>query len=98
VAGGKRTFTGFVRDLPRRHRIAAELRQSQKMEAVGQLTGGLAHDFTNLLAVISGNREMLEARLADAGQLSLLREAQAAADDCARLTSQLLAFGRRQAL
>ncbi|MGO8022894.1 hybrid sensor histidine kinase/response regulator [Rhizobium leguminosarum] len=98
VAGGKRTFTGFVRDLTSRHRIEAELRQSQKMEAVGQLTGGLAHDFNNLLAVISGNLEMLEARLADAGQLSLLREAQSAADDGARLTSQLLAFGRRQAL
>lgn len=68
------------------------------MEAVGQLTGGLAHDFNNLLAVISGNLEMLEARLAEPGQLSLLREAQSAADDGARLTSQLLAFGRRQAL
>ncbi|MBY3095168.1 PAS domain S-box protein [Rhizobium laguerreae] len=98
VAGGKRIFTGFVRDLTSRHRIEAELRQSQKMEAVGQLTGGLAHDFNNLLAVISGNLEMLEARLADAGQLSLLREAQSAADDGAKLTSQLLAFGRRQAL
>ncbi|MGO6719871.1 PAS domain S-box protein [Rhizobium ruizarguesonis] len=98
VAGGKRIFTGFVRDLTSRHRIEAELRQSQKMEAVGQLTGGLAHDFNNLLAVISGNLEMLEARLAEPGQLSLLREAQSAADDGARLTSQLLAFGRRQAL
>ncbi|MGO7367531.1 PAS domain S-box protein [Rhizobium ruizarguesonis] len=98
VAGGKRIFTGFVRDLTSRHRVEAELRQSQKMEAVGQLTGGLAHDFNNLLAVISGNLEMLEARLAEPGQLSLLREAQSAADDGARLTSQLLAFGRRQAL
>ncbi len=98
VAGGKRIFTGFVRDLTSRHRIEAELRQSQKMEAVGQLTGGLAHDFNNLLAVISGNLEMLEASLAEPGQLSLLREAQSAADDGARLTSQLLAFGRRQAL
>ncbi|QND37827.1 hypothetical protein HB771_05740 (plasmid) [Rhizobium leguminosarum bv. viciae] len=51
-----------------------------------------------MLAVISGNLEMLEARLAEPGQLSLLREAQSAADDGARLTSQLLAFGRRQAL
>lgn len=98
IAGGKRTFTGFVRDLTSRHRIEAELRQAQKMEAVGQLTGGLAHDFNNLLAVISGNLEMLETRLSEPGQLSLLREAQLAADDGARLTSQLLAFGRRQAL
>jgi len=98
IAGDKRIFTGFVRDLTSRHRIEAELRQSQKMEAVGQLTGGLAHDFNNLLAVISGNLEMLETRLSEPGQLSLLREAQSAADDGARLTSQLLAFGRRQAL
>jgi PAS domain S-box-containing protein len=98
IAGDKRIFTGFIRDLTSRHRIEGELRQAQKMEAVGQLTGGLAHDFNNLLAVISGNLEMLETRLDEPGQLSLLREAQSAADDGARLTSQLLAFGRRQAL
>lgn len=98
VTGDKRVFTGFIRDLTSRHRIEAELRQSQKMEAVGQLTGGLAHDFNNLLAVISGNLEMLENRLREPRELALLREAQSAADDGARLTSQLLAFGRRQPL
>jgi CheY-like chemotaxis protein len=68
------------------------------MEAVGQLTGGLAHDFNNLLTVISGNLEMIEARLQDPKLLSLVLEAQAAADDGAKLTGQLLAFGRRQPL
>ncbi|NRP85286.1 Blue-light-activated protein [Ensifer adhaerens] len=98
ITNGKRIFTGFVRDLTSRHKIEEELRQSQKMEAVGQLTGGLAHDFNNLLTVISGNLEMIEARLQDTKLLSLVSEAQAAAEDGAKLTAQLLAFGRRQPL
>ncbi|WP_047462094.1 PAS domain-containing sensor histidine kinase [Rhizobium rhizogenes] len=98
IANGKRIFTGFVRDLTSRHKIEEELRQSQKMEAIGQLTGGLAHDFNNLLTVISGNLEMIEARLQDTKLLSLASEAQAAAADGAKLTAQLLAFGRRQPL
>lgn len=68
------------------------------MEAIGQLTGGLAHDFNNLLTVISGNLEMAESRLSDEGVRHLLREAQDAAQDGAKLTNQLLAFGRRQSL
>lgn len=93
-----RIFTGFIRDLTSRQRIEEELRQAQKMEAVGQLTGGLAHDFNNLLTVISGNLEMLEGLLHDSRQLELLHEAMEAADDGAKLTGQLLAFGRRQPL
>lgn len=98
ATNGKRIFTGFIRDLTSRHRMEEELRQSQKMEAVGQLTGGIAHDFNNLLTVISGNLEMIERRLEDSKLRVLLREAQDAADDGAKLTGQLLAFGRRQAL
>jgi PAS domain S-box-containing protein len=98
IANGKRIFTGFIRDLTSRHKIEEELRQSQKMEAIGQLTGGLAHDFNNLLTVISGNLEMIESRLTDDKLRSLLREAQEAAEDGAKLTGQLLAFGRRQPL
>ncbi|OJY73486.1 MULTISPECIES: PAS domain-containing sensor histidine kinase [unclassified Rhizobium] len=98
IASGKRIFTGFVRDLTSRHKIEEELRQSQKMEAIGQLTGGLAHDFNNLLTVISGNLEMIETRLQDTKLLPLVSEAQAAAEDGAKLTAQLLAFGRRQPL
>ncbi|MGO4622278.1 PAS domain S-box protein [Ensifer sp. 2TAB8] len=94
----RRIFTGFIRDLTSRQRIDEELRQSQKMEAIGQLTGGLAHDFNNLLTVIVGNLEMIEARLEDQDLRHLLQEAQAAADDGAKLTAQLLAFGRRQPL
>lgn len=98
TANGKRIFTGFIRDLTSRHKIEEELRQSQKMEAIGQLTGGLAHDFNNLLTVISGNLEMIENKLADDRLTVLLREAQNATADGAKLTAQLLAFGRRQAL
>ena len=98
VVDGKRIFTGFIRDLTSRHRIEAELRQAQKMEAIGQLTGGLAHDFNNLLAVVSGNLEMLEGKISDERLRRLLLEAQEATQDGARLTGQLLAFGRRQPL
>ena len=95
---GRRIFTGFIRDLTARQRMEQELRQSQKMEAVGQLTGGVAHDFNNLLTVIIGNLEMLEARLKDERQQELLREAQETAQLGAQLTQRLLAFGRRQPL
>lgn len=98
ATSGRRIFTGFIRDLTSRHKMEEELRQSQKMEAIGQLTGGIAHDFNNLLTVISGNLEMIERRLENERLLALLREAQGAADDGAKLTGQLLAFGRRQAL
>ena len=95
---GQRIFTGFIRDLTSRQKMEEELRQSQKMEAIGQLTGGLAHDFNNLLTVITGNLEMLEMSLEDSNQRELLKEAQDAAQDGAKLTGQLLAFGRRQPL
>ncbi|MGD0719913.1 MAG: PAS domain S-box protein [Roseiarcus sp.] len=95
---GRRIFTGFVRDLTSRQRMEEELRQSQKMEAIGQLTGGIAHDFNNLLTVLSGNLEMLEAVLETPLQRELVREAQDATQDGAKLTAQLLAFGRRQPL
>ncbi len=78
-----------------------QLRQSQKMEAVGQLTGGLAHDFNNLLAGISGSLELLQARVAQGriGDLErYLSAAQGAAKRAAALTHRLLAFSRRQTL
>ncbi|MBY3102265.1 PAS domain S-box protein [Rhizobium laguerreae] len=98
TANGERIFTGFVRDLTSRMKIEEDLRQAQKMEAVGQLTGGLAHDFNNLLTVISGNLEMIEDKLQPGPLRDMLREAQDAAADGAKLTGQLLAFGRRQPL
>ncbi len=82
-------------------RRAAEdtLRQAQKMEAVGQLTGGVAHDFNNLLLVISGSLELLSRAVAGDKRLErLVGTAQKGAARGAQLTSQLLAFARRQTL
>ena len=78
-----------------------QLRQSQKMEAVGQLTGGLAHDFNNLLTGITGSLELLETRLQQGRLRDLDRyisAAQGAARRAAALTHRLLAFSRRQSL
>jgi signal transduction histidine kinase/ActR/RegA family two-component response regulator len=96
--GGERIFTGFIRDLTEKQRVEQELRQSQKMEAVGKLTGGVAHDFNNLLNVINGNLEMLEPKLEREEQRLLLGEAQEAASVAAELTASLLSFSRRMPL
>jgi PAS domain S-box-containing protein len=87
--------------LQERERTEEALRQAQKMEAVGQLTGGLAHDFNNLLAGISGAFEMIGARLAQGrtGDVErYLGAGQGAARRAAALTHRLLAFSRRQTL
>ncbi|HEY8030913.1 MAG TPA: PAS domain S-box protein [Methylocella sp.] len=96
--GGIHIFTGFIRDLTARVKMEQELRHAQKMEAIGQLTGGVAHDFNNLLTVISGNLEILEPRLTVAEHREILNEAQEASKLGAELTKRLLAFGRRQPL
>src|SRR4029078_3495007 len=77
------------------------LRQAQKMEAVGQLTGGLAHDFNNLLTGISGSLEMMQLRMAQGRTAEVdryLTAAQGAVKRAASLTHRLLAFSRRQTL
>lgn len=75
-----------------------QLRQAQKMEAIGQLTGGVAHDFNNLLTGVLGNLQLLEARLRDAQLMKLVQAASRSAWRGAQLTQQLLAFARRQNL
>jgi PAS domain S-box-containing protein len=82
-------------------RAQEQLRQAQKMEAVGQLTGGLAHDFNNLLTGISGSLEMMGLRIAQGRSADVERyvnAAQGAAKRAAALTHRLLAFSRRQTL
>ncbi|WP_158598028.1 response regulator [Noviherbaspirillum saxi] len=80
-------------------RAHAQLRQSQKLEAVGQLTGGVAHDFNNVLQVITGNLQLLQMTLAgNPDAQKRLETATFAADRGAKLSSQLLAFARRQPL
>ena len=98
---GSRLFYTVGRDITEDLRREEMLRQSQKMEAVGQLTGGLAHDFNNLLAGISGSLELMKARL-EQGRVSdvdrYLTAAYGASKRAAALTHRLLAFSRRQTL
>ncbi len=80
-------------------RLSAQLRQAQKMEAIGRLAGGVAHDFNNLLTCILGNLTLAENRLEDGSPLRRhLTVATAAAESAATLTRQLLAFGRKQVI
>jgi len=86
-------------DVTDKLRDEAALRQGQKMEAVGQLTGGMAHDFNNILQVIQANLDLMKEGLEGNPEvLGRLHSAAAAADRGARLTQQLLAFARRQPL
>ncbi len=80
--------------------LSEQLRQSQKMEAIGQLTGGLAHDFNNMLAVIVGSLNLTKRRLArgDTNVVRYLDSALDGADRATKLTNRLLAFSRQQPL
>ena len=89
----------MVFDITERRRLEEELRQSQKLEAVGLLAGGIAHDFNNLLTVIEGYAEMLRSDQApDDVHRDSVDEILVAAGRAASLTRQLLAFSRRQIL
>src|SRR3954447_18558922 len=102
VSNGRKdgmVFEIFAEDVTERRALEQQLRQSQKMEAVGRLAGGIAHDFNNLLMVISGYSEFLLERLG--GQPYLRGPAQeiaSAAERASSLTRQLLAFSRKQML
>ncbi|HEV8033667.1 PAS domain-containing protein [Yoonia sp.] len=90
---------GSMMDVSEKIRMEERLFHSQKMDAVGQLTGGVAHDFNNLLTVIMGNSEMLQDRLDKEHPLRRYADLTAmAAERAAELTSRLLAFSRKQAL
>jgi PAS domain S-box-containing protein len=87
-----------VRDLTRQKELEVQLRQAQKMEAVGRLAGGIAHDFNNLLTAIGGYSEFLINGLEDTKLRRHASEIKKASDRAASLTGQLLAFSRRQVL
>jgi PAS domain S-box-containing protein len=100
------TLAGFVhitRDVTERReaqisleRAQEQLAQSQKMEALGQLTGSIAHDFNNLLMIVSGHAQLLRRRLTDPKHLQAIDAVNSAANRGESLTRQLLAFSRRQ--
>src|SRR5215475_11126269 len=92
-------FEIFAEDVTEHRALEQQLRQSQKMDAVGRLAGGIAHDFNNLLMVISGYSEFLLERLGDEPHLrGPAREIASASERASALTRQLLAFSRKQML
>jgi PAS domain S-box-containing protein len=98
-SGRARRMVGGLADITQRAQLEEQLRQAQRLESVGQLTGGVAHDFNNLLTVIIGNAEVLEEELDDHPELAAMAQMIfRAAERGADLTQRLLAFARRQPL
>ncbi len=97
IRGRNQAVEALQRETLEHHRTEEALRQSQKLEALGQLTGGVAHDFNNLLLIIGSNLFMLRRRLGDIGTVEL-DAVDRALTRAESLTRQLLTFGRRQAL
>jgi PAS domain S-box-containing protein len=99
AAGAPDRAAGIVMDMTERRTLEEQLRQSQKMDAIGQLAGGIAHDFNNILMAILGNADLALDELSPTDRRrSYLEEIRTAGRDAARLTQQLLAFSRRQVL
>ena len=96
MQGGGAVLT--VRDVTENRQAENALRQAQKMETVGQLTGGVAHDFNNLLQIMMANLDLALRRTDDPATEKRLRDALKAAERGSKLTGQLLAFARRQPL
>lgn len=94
--GQSRFLLCLFRDVTLQKKLEDQLRQSQKMEAVGQLAGGIAHDFNNILTVILGNASLLAMADLDEDSLQSARQIKHASERAAGLTAQLLAFGRKQ--
>lgn len=97
-AGNATHYVAVHTDVTQRLKLEDEVRQAQKMEAVGKLTGGVAHDFNNLLTVILGNAEIIAERTSDPELLPLAEVVVQAAERGADTVQRLLAFGRRQDL
>ncbi|MBT5811153.1 MAG: response regulator [Rhodospirillaceae bacterium] len=93
------SFIGSIIDLTEQKRLEEHIRQSQRLESLGQLTGGVAHEFNNLLTVIGGYSRMANRDLENSDRVGqCLEEIIKASEQAATLTSQMLAFGRKQEL
>ncbi|MCE8005951.1 PAS domain S-box protein [Aestuariivita sp.] len=91
-------FVAILHDLTQRNATQGALSRSQRLEAIGQMTGGIVHDFNNFLTVVIGNLELLETRLTDKRQHDLALDALNAAELGANLTSRLMVFARQSNL
>ncbi len=99
LRGQRPMLLGMFRDVTAQKRLEEQLRQSQKMEAIGQLAGGVAHDFNNILTVIHGHASLLQAGGSLTGvSARSAQQISQAAERAASLTRQLLAFSRRQVI
>jgi len=96
-AEGAEHFEGYVEDMTQQSALEQQVRQAQKLEAVGRLAGGMAHDFNNVLVVIKLSTELMLRQITPESTISkLLLQVSTAADRAASLTRQMLAFGRQQ--
>src|SRR5262249_6112895 len=88
----------MLRDVTEQQDLEEQLRQSQKMEAVGRLAGGVAHDFNNILGIISGHAELMQLSAPGEAERARAEKIVTATEKAASLTRQLLAFGRKQVM
>ncbi|MGZ9275413.1 MAG: two-component system sensor histidine kinase NtrB, partial [Nitrospira sp.] len=99
LTGEVDSLSGITEDITEAHELEDQLRQAQKMEAVGRLAGGVAHDFNNVMTVILGYSAVLLQELSqNSSARHFVQEIQRAGERCAALTNQLLAFSRKQML
>ncbi len=97
--GGKKAYMIILRDLSERRQLEEQIRQSHKMEAIGQLAGGVAHDFNNILQVINGYTELAENSLEEDHPVKeMVRQIAGAGERASELVSQLLLFSRNQVI
>src|SRR3989442_478518 len=95
--GNTKGSIGILMDITERRQLEEQLRQLQKMESIGQLAAGVAHDFNNILAVIQGHTDMILGGMVEGKDTEeSLKQVSAAAKRAANLTRQLLAFSRKQ--
>ncbi|OGT74667.1 MAG: hypothetical protein A3H44_03230 [Gammaproteobacteria bacterium RIFCSPLOWO2_02_FULL_57_10] len=95
---GKHEFIGLIRDVTERQRAEVRLRESQKLDAIGQLTGGLAHDFNNLLGIVINNLDYLNANGLNEVSQRHVKDALDAAVRASKVTKSLMSVARRQAM